>query len=84
MADVGVEMKVFVDDPANLEEVKTSLNQALPRVQKIEEEDLAFGIKALKVIFIVEDGAGINELEDKVNGLEHVTQSEIVVTSRLG
>ncbi len=81
MGQVAVEMKVFVEDPEYLEEVKKGVQEVVPNVQRIKEEDIGFGIKVLRVVFVMEDEGGINEIEERVNGLEHVNQCEVVEVS---
>ncbi len=83
MAEVAVEMKVFVDGPEHIEDVKKALTDTVSNIQTIKEEDVGFGIKLLRVVFLMDDAGGINEVEDKVNALAHVNQCEVVEVSRI-
>jgi len=83
MAEVAVEMKVFVESPEHIEDVKKALTDTISNIQTIKEEDVGFGIKLLRVVFLMDDDGGINEVEDKVNGIEHVNQCEVVEVSRI-
>ena len=67
-----------------IEEVKKNITQ-VAKVSKIWEEDVGFGIKVLKVTFLLNDNAGgMNELEEKVSKLSHVSEYEVEEVGRIG
>lgn len=83
--NVALQMKVYLEDPSKIESVKTALNGLeLAKVQNISEEDVGFGIKILKVVFLMNDAeGGADKLEEKVKGIENVSQVEVESVSRI-
>ncbi|MFH1222021.1 MAG: hypothetical protein V1492_02960 [Candidatus Micrarchaeota archaeon] len=82
--NVAVQMKIYIDEPANIPKVRESL-RAVAKVSTINEQDVAFGIKVLKVVFLLNDKeGGMTELEEKVGKVPHVSQYEIDEVGRIG
>lgn len=82
--NVVAKLKIYVEDPQYIEEVKKNITQ-VAKVSKIWEEDVGFGIKVLKVTFLLNDNAGgMNELEEKVSKLSHVSEYEVEEVGRIG
>ena len=53
-------------------------------IHEITEEPIAFGLVALNVVFIVEDGeGGTGPTEDAINALADVASAEITDSRRL-
>lgn len=86
---VYVVARVFPEDvTVDLETLKKRISEVLPKeyqLVKIEEEPIAFGLKALKVHIIMAEQVegGTEQLEQILSGIEKVSQVEIVYVSRL-
>lgn len=82
--NVVAKIKVYVDDPANIEKVKKELEK-VAKVSKIWEEEVGFGIKVIKVTFLLNDNAGgMNEIEEKIPNIAHVSEYEVEEVGRIG
>ena len=81
MGKVGVVFKVY---PENGEEEKVSkrIAEAL-KPNGIQLEDIAFGIKVIKVLFIHEDAEGSSVFEEKLKNIEGVKEVEVEEESLL-
>jgi len=81
MGKVGVIFKVY---PENGEEEKVSkrIVEAL-KPNGIQLEDIAFGIKVIKVLFIHEDTEGSSVFEEKLKNIEGVKEVEVEEESLL-
>lgn len=76
MAKVAVLFKVFTE-PGNEENVrKTIVDTLKPNGTSLEE--LAFGIKMIKVQFVYEDEQGSTKLEDSLRNTPGVTEVEVI------
>ncbi|MFT4867449.1 MAG: translation elongation factor aEF-1 beta [Candidatus Nanohaloarchaea archaeon] len=65
------------DDETDLEEVKEQLREKID-VEDIGEEEVAFGLKAVKVSTITTDEeGGTDAVEEKLEGLEGVQSIEL-------
>lgn len=83
MYNVAALMRIYVDDPSALEEVREKV-EGIAKVQSWREEDVGFGIKVLKLTVLFDDAkGGIDELERKIKKLEHVSQVEVEGVSRV-
>lgn len=81
--NVAAQIKVYVDDPAAIPEVKQGIER-LAKVQKFWEEDVGFGIKALKANLLLADTeGGMDTLEQKIRKLEHVSELEVETVTRV-
>ncbi|MFP3277956.1 MAG: elongation factor 1-beta [Candidatus Micrarchaeota archaeon] len=81
MGKVGVVFKVY---PENGEEEKVSkrIAEAL-KPNGIQLEDIAFGIKVIKVLFIHDDTEGSSVFEEKLKNIEGVKEVEVEEESLL-
>ncbi len=88
MAQVIVTLKIMPDTPqVNLEEVKA---EAIPLIKefggevgKEEIEPIAFGLKALKLFFVMDESLGSTEsLEESINKISEVQSVEVVDVRR--
>lgn len=84
LGDVAVTLKIMPED------VETDLNQLRKEIQSrletqsIEEEPIAFGLKALKVLAIVPDAAGgTDEIEEKISNVPGVKDVQVTDIRRL-
>lgn len=82
MAEVMVTLKVFPEDPEKLEEIKNSVS-SIVEVDKFEEEDIGFGVKALLAHFRTGEEGGLDPIEEKIAALESVSQVQVVRVDRL-
>ncbi|MGB8220152.1 MAG: elongation factor 1-beta [Methanoregula sp.] len=80
MGGVAVIVRVMPESPeVDLEELKSALKQKLPGIQDIQEEPIGFGLKALKLVAVVNDAGGETDaIEGKLNTIPGVERAEIV------
>jgi len=80
MGSVAVIARVMPESPdVNLEQLKKALKQKLPGIQEIREEPIGFGLKALKLVVVVNDAGGqTDEVEKILGGVAGVERAEIV------
>ena len=88
MSEVVATMKVMPETvEVDLEELKADIEANIPEgaeLHKIDEEPIAFGLVALIVMFVVQDGEGGTEpTEEAINNLQNVASVEITDTRRL-
>lgn len=82
MGEVVATLKIMPESPdVDLEALKVAIQAAMPaeaEFHKIEEEPIAFGLVALNLIFIIEDGEGGTEsTEEAMAQLADVASVEI-------
>jgi translation elongation factor aEF-1 beta len=81
MGDVIVVFQVIPDDMGNFEKVGEELKKLKP--QRLEEEPIAFGLKAWKFTKLIPDAEGtLPKLEEDIAKIDHVQSSETVAVSR--
>lgn len=81
--NVAVQVKIYVEDPKHIEDVGKQI-ATLAKVNKAWTEDLAFGIKVMKVILLMNDKeGGMSELEEKISKIPYVSQVEVEEVSRI-
>jgi len=81
MGEVAVIYKI-IPNPEKKEVVKKRLVEL--GCKEVKEEEIGFGIVALKAMFIVEDRQGeINILENKIEKIEGINSVQIEGTSLL-
>ena len=80
MGGVAVIVRVMPESPdVDLEKLKSALKQKLPGIQDIQEEPIGFGLKALKLVAVVNDAGGETDaIEGKLNTIPGVERAEIV------
>ena len=80
MGNVAVIVRVIPESPEiDLEKLKSALRQKLPGIQDIREEPIGFGLKALKLVAIINDTGGETDaIEGKLNTIPGVERAEIV------
>jgi elongation factor 1-beta len=80
MGEVIVVYKIM-PDPEKFDSVKKGLQRLRP--ERVEEEPIAFGIKALKVTMAMPDSGGVqDEIEEKLRKIDGVNSMELVTFSR--
>ena len=89
MANSIITIKVMPANPeVNLEELEVKVKEAIVNSAgegetKTEIEPVAFGLKALKIIFVVDESkGGTDNLEKEVSEIEGVNSIEVVDVRR--
>jgi len=81
--NVAAQIKISVDSPDALEDIKKSLGE-ITKVDKSWEEDVGFGIKMLKAVILLNDAeGGMSEMEEKIKNIPHVKQVEVENITRI-
>jgi elongation factor 1-beta len=81
MGEVIVVFRIMPDEPESFEKVKKACEALEP--DRLEEEPIAFGLKALKFTKIIPDGPGVmDDLENKINSIEGLGSAENILTTR--
>ncbi len=77
MGKVAMNIKVMPENPeVNVEKIGEEIKQKL-EVKDLKIEPIAFGLKALKVLVIVEDSEGSEKVENTIKGIEGVGEVEV-------
>ncbi|MBU0586067.1 hypothetical protein KJ780_00995 [Candidatus Micrarchaeota archaeon] len=80
--EVAVSMKIFLEDMAKMDETVAEIGKMV-KITNTKTEEIGFGIKALKIVFMMGDGEGINEIEEKIAAIPNVSQAQIEEVGRL-
>jgi elongation factor 1-beta len=81
MGEVIVVFRILPDGVENFEKVKKQCEALHP--DRLEEEPIAFGLKALKFTKIIPDGPGVmDKLENEINSIKGLGSAENIMTSR--
>jgi|GEM_PF-797761 len=81
--NVSATLKIFVDDPAKMDAVKGAIEQIV-KVQKFDEMDVGFGIKALIAhVLLADDEGGMDKLESQIKDVDGVSQLEVLEVGRI-
>ena len=88
MGDVLTTMKIMPDSPdVDLDAIKATIESSMPEGAKLHdmaEEPIAFGLVAIILQFITDDGEGGSEsVEEMVQAIEGVASIEITGVGRL-
>ncbi len=88
MGEVLTTMKIMPDSPeVDLEAIKATIKDSMPEgaeIHDIAEEPIAFGLVAIILNFITEDGEGGSEaVEEMVQAIDGVASIEITGVGRL-
>lgn len=89
MAQIIITLKIMPESPAadlnkiEAEAKKKIIDFAGPGDMKTEQEPIAFGLKALKIIFVMDEAKGsTEELEDNIKEIKGVQNVEVVDVRR--
>ena len=84
MSEVAVTLEVMPEDTeVDLEELKKEINSRID-VEKITEEDVAFGLKALKVLTVLTDEAGgTDQVEESLLDIPSVKNVKVTDQRKL-
>ena len=81
MGDVLIVLKVYPNEPDDLEKIKEKIPTVLPekaQLVEIREEPIGFGFSALLVGIKVPDEGGIqNAVEEAISSIEEVDSVEV-------
>jgi elongation factor 1-beta len=89
MADVVITLKIMPNSPEV--DLKKLSDEALEKIKtfsgldnnKVEEEPVAFGLKALKILFVMDEAKGATDpLEEDISKLEGVNSVEVTDVRR--
>jgi len=81
--NVAAQIKVYLDDPASIAQVKKGIEK-LVKVQKFWEEDVGFGIKVLKANLLMNDSkGGMDKLEANMRKVKGVSELEVETVTRV-
>ena len=88
MADVLVQLRVLPEDTTtNLTKLQEKIKQVLPSgamIHKVTEEDVAYGLKCLKVVVIMPDDlGGTDPVESAISSISDVQRVEVEIVSRM-
>ena len=92
MADVIITLKIMPESPEiNLEELEEKVKEKIVDFAgegeiRTEIEPVAFGLKAIKLTFVMDEArGGTDPLEEKIRQIDGVNSAEVVgVTRALG
>jgi translation elongation factor EF-1beta len=82
MGKVATIYKVYADDPNQTERIRDDIVKQM-KPQSIQLEDVAFGIKVIKVMFVHEDSDGSASYEDGLRKIAGVNEVEVADESLL-
>ena len=87
MAKVVITLKANLDPGSDIENIKEEANNRIEEfggeVGKVEVEEIAFGLKAVNFVFILDESKGSTEsLENDIASIEGVSSVEITDVRR--
>lgn len=83
MSNVGILFKIFAEDNKTDELAERIKKELSPK--GVTTEDLAFGIKVVKAFFEFDDSkTSSSSIEEKIRGLEGVSEVEVLEESLVG
>ena len=88
MADVFVTLKIMPESPeTDLEKIKVKASELIAnfegKVHKSEEKPVAFGLKALEIMFIMNEAKGSTEkLETQISEMDDVVSVDVIDVRR--
>jgi elongation factor 1-beta len=88
MANVIITLKIMPSGPdASLEKIQEEANNLIKEfagdIGKVEHEPVAFGLKAVKIMFVMDESKGdTEELEKKIGVIDGVNSVEVTDVRR--
>ena len=83
MGNAAVTMRIMPETAEAFGEMKQAILSVL-KPAKAEESEIGFGLKALRVVFVVPDGeGGADRLEEMARGVKGVGQVDVESMDRL-
>ncbi|MCD4740519.1 elongation factor 1-beta [archaeon] len=84
MGEVIAVFKIMPKDSDSFEVMKEQVLAAVGKIEKIEEEYVAFGLKSLKITVLMEDSeGGTDALEQKITSIDKVGSMELEGIGRI-
>lgn len=82
MGEVILAIRVLPDSPESISKVRAGLEDMKP--ERLEEESIAFGMKAFKATFVIPDTGGNlqEDLENRISKIPGVSGLEVLMASR--
>jgi translation elongation factor aEF-1 beta len=81
MGTVIIAFRILPDSPDSFNQVKAGVQALDP--ERVEEEAIAFGLKAINVIFMIPDAGGEQDmLENKLKDIPNVSTVETTKVTR--
>lgn len=81
MGSVIVVFRVLPENPADFDRVKKSIEALKPK--RLDEDPIGFGLKAIKMTFIVPDaGNEVEKIESKLESIKGISSIETLNVSR--
>jgi len=89
MAEAGVKIKIMPTSPeTNLEEIESKAKKVVEgkegKVASSEIEPVAFGLKALIILVVINETFEQDPLLDEIRTIENVSSAEIIDFRRIG
>jgi elongation factor 1-beta len=83
MANAIIKMRIMPDSPqANLEAIRKEIERRVKEnkgmISRIEDEPVAFGIKALNAIFLWPEEQDTSIIEDSLSSIKNVSSAQII------
>lgn len=83
MADMIIKMKVMPEDAeTDIEEVLKLCKKAIEdnggEIHQHEIQPIAFGLKALILVIVIDEKKGTNDIENAINEISSVSNGEII------
>ncbi|BCS90836.1 MAG: hypothetical protein ARM1_0293 [Candidatus Micrarchaeota archaeon] len=75
MSKVSIVYRIYPKENYNSERLKSKLMEL--GAKGVQEEEVAFGIKVVKALFVYEDSEGSTEIEDSIKKLEDVNELDV-------
>jgi translation elongation factor aEF-1 beta len=82
MGKVAIVIRIFPEDMETFEDLKKAIKDSMNPV-RMDEEELAFGAKAIRITIIGEDEAGSDWVEEKLKGIKGVSEVQVEGVGRL-
>jgi elongation factor 1-beta len=77
MGDVAVTLKVMPDSPEiDLEKLREEISKKV-KIQDYNTEEIAFGLKALRILIVKPDTGGTDDIEKQIKEIEGVSDVEV-------
>ncbi|MCD6092906.1 MAG: elongation factor 1-beta [Candidatus Aenigmarchaeota archaeon] len=77
MGQVAVKLKVMPKTTdVNMDEMKNKIKNLDINIKDMKTEDLAFGLKTIKLLIVLPDRGGTDEIENRIREIEEVGEVE--------
>ena len=77
MGQVAVKLKIMPKTTdVNMDEMKNKIKNLDINIKDMKTEDLAFGLKTIKLLIVLPDKGGTDEIENRIREIEEVGEVE--------